>query len=366
MHIGGLENQLMHLIRNADKTKYLIDYTTTMKNPYYKKEIEELGGKCIYIENTENGRNIIQYCRELYSIIKSGKYDVVHSHELFHSGIVLAIAKYAGVKVRFSHAHSCNQEYGFNVVRHIYNSCMRALILRNANGLLACSSIAAEFLYGKSVFSDERYHLMVNSVDTSKYLLESMDYKNSGSLRKTGWKNVIQIGRFSEEKNYFLTCKIACFFKENGIKIRFICVGNDGNEYEKKIRKEISDLKIEEYMLLLGIRNDVDFLLKESDAFILPSMYEGMPLTLIEAQTSGLHCVVADTFSHEVDFNIGSITWLSLNDSIVKWAGAVADAVKVGKSDQKAIVEAIQKYGFDSIIFSNRVCDLYDRELKKN
>ena len=88
MDVGGIENQLMHLIRNADRGKFQIDFTTTMSHPFYQDEIEALGGKCIRIPATE-GRHFIRQCKALYKIMKEGQYDIVHSHELFHSGSVV-------------------------------------------------------------------------------------------------------------------------------------------------------------------------------------------------------------------------------------------------------------------------------------
>ena len=88
MDVGGIENQLMHLLRNADPEKFQIDFTTTMDAPFYQNEIEALGGRCIRIPNTD-GRHFLRYCRALYRVMKDGGYDVVHSHELFHSGMVL-------------------------------------------------------------------------------------------------------------------------------------------------------------------------------------------------------------------------------------------------------------------------------------
>ena len=123
MDVGGIENQLMHLLRNADKNKFQIDFTTNMEHPFYEEEILSLGGKCIHICNTE-GKHFFRYCKELYSVLK-GNYDVVHSHELFHSGLVLLTARLAGVKSRIVHAHNISDanenDSHSSIVRKIYN-----------------------------------------------------------------------------------------------------------------------------------------------------------------------------------------------------------------------------------------------------
>lgn len=150
MDVGGIENQLMHLIRNADRGKFQIDFTTTMSHPFYQDEIEALGGKCIRIPATE-GRHFIRQCKALYKIMKEGQYDIVHSHELFHSGMVLFAAKIAGVKHRFVHAHNWSDDDGSgkrSVVRILYNAVMRRWILRYGTEFCACSTPAGRFLYG--------------------------------------------------------------------------------------------------------------------------------------------------------------------------------------------------------------------------
>ena len=148
MNVGGIENQLMHLLRQADKEQFQIDFTTTADHPFYEDEILSLGGNCIHIPGTD-GKHFLKYCKAIYRVMKNGEYDIVHSHELFHSGMVLFTAKLAGVKHRFVHAHSSNQEYGKNWKRHLYNWVMRRMILRNATCFLACSTLAGEFLFGK-------------------------------------------------------------------------------------------------------------------------------------------------------------------------------------------------------------------------
>ena len=356
MHVGGIENQLMYLIRNADKDLFQIDFTTTMDHPFYEAEILSLGGRCIKIPETGR-KHFLRYCRVLYKVLKEGHYDIVHSNELFHSGMVLMTARLAGVKHRFAHAHSSNQDYGRDIVRHAYIKLMRLMIMMNGTQLLACSSLAAKFLYGDKVFRDNRYHLLVNSVDTEKFLSDPTDGRPEEFDNR--WKYVLQVGRFSDEKNFLFTVLLARECKRRNNGIRFLCAGNNGGSYEKKVIEEIERYHLEDEMILLGVRKDVDQLMKSADAFILPSKYEGMPLTLIEAQASCLPCVVADTCSHEVDFQTGSVTWLSLNEDITEWVNGIEKAVEQGKTDKEKVIEAIRERGFDSKDFADKVCRYY-------
>ncbi len=357
MDVGGIENQLMHLLRQADRTKFQIDFTTTADHPFYQDEIETLGGRCIHIPTT-GGKHFFRYCKALYRVIKEGQYDVVHSHELFHSGMVLLTARIAGVKHRFVHAHSCNQEKG-NLIRRVYHAVMRRLILWNATEFLACSSLAAGFLFGDSVIHKSNYHLIVNSVETARFLPEE-DRENS--VEKT-IPEILQVGRFSDEKNFLFSVQIAEACKRRGHRFRFIFVGNNGEDYESSVRELIREKRLEDTVCLLGVRKDVDKLMKRADAFLLPSKFEGMPLTLIEAQASGLPCIAADTFSHEVDFGIGTVEWLRLDAGAEAWADALERAVFKGRSERGTVVKAIETGGFDSGEFAKRTCSLYEKSV---
>ena len=361
MNVGGVENQLMHLLRKADKDTFHIDFTTTVDNPFYEDEIKSLGSDCIHIPPTQ-GIHFIRYCKALYKVMKDGQYDIVHSHELFHSGMVLLTARLAGVKHRFVHAHNWmegnNPKAKKSLKRRTYNAVMQKLIQWNATEFIACSTWAGKFLYGDKVLKQSNYHLVFNSVDTSKFI-EKFNEKESGEFCDDGYLNVIQVGRFTPVKNQLFTVELAKELKNRGKKIRFLCVGNTGGDYEEQVKTKIKEYNLENEVLLLGVRKDVDVLMRKSNAFILPSLYEGMPLVLIEAQASGLPCISADTFSREVDFNIGSINWLNLEDGVSAWCDAIEEGVQHDRYDLDEIKVAIAKYGFDSESFAKMICHLY-------
>ena len=365
MNVGGIENQLMYLIRRADREKFQIDYTTTKDHPYYEEEILSLGGRCIRIPSTE-GRRFFRYCRAIYRVMKDGQYDVVHSHELFHSGMVLLIARLAGVKHRFVHAHNWSDgttlAERIPLKRRVYTKVMRFLIRRNATCFLACSTLAGEYLYGKRYTQRDDYHLIYNSVDTSKFL-DRYEREEAGEFTGDGWINVLQIGRFTVVKNQLFSAQIAEELKRRGRRIRILSVGNDGNAYEARVRETIREKGLEEYMPLLGIRKDIDVLMRKSSAFLLPSQYEGMPLVLIEAQSAGLPCVVADTFSHEVDFGLGQIRWLPISEPAPYWADQLEAAVKEPRKAKADVAAVVDEKGFDSNVFARKLCALYTESM---
>ena len=361
MDVGGIENQLMHLLRNADKDKFQIDFTTNMEHPFYEEEILALGGKCIRICNTD-GLHFFKYCKELYKILK-GNYDIVHSHELFHSGLVLLTAKLAGVKSRIAHAHNISDseenDPHSSMVRKLYNFVMRKLILLFATQFCACSTPAGKFLYGKRTIKRENYNLVFNSIDISKFMIPKAIEKSDD------WVNVLQVGRFTGVKNQLFSVEIANELKKSNKKLRILCVGNNGNDYEREVRNKITEYGISEHIQLLGIRKDIPEIMATCNAFLLPSLYEGMPLVLLEAQTAGLNCVVADTFSHEADFGIGLIEWLSLDCDAKLWAKKIAEAVETESAEKAVIMSAVKKYGFDSKSFCEKICVIYENDYNR-
>lgn len=366
MHVGGIENQLMHLLRNADREKFQIDFTSTMPEAYYRKEIESLGGGFILISEM-NWKRPWVYCRALYKVMKSGGYDVVHSHELFHSGIVLWLAAKAGIPARFVHAHNWSDGNGIDTrrsfARSVYNAVMRNLILRYSTVQLACSTLAGKFLYGEKTLGKDSFHLVFNSVDTTRFL-DHYDDLEGGEFTEDDWINVLQVGRVTRIKNQLFLTKIAETFGKRGKKIRILCAGNGDADYVEAVEAEIRNKGLEQHIKMLGVRDDIDVLMRKSAVFVLPSLYEGMPLVLIEAQASGLPCVAADTFSHEVDFGLGKLQWMRLEDGAERWADSIEKAIVSGRADKNQVVRIVQEKRFDSRLFAETLCELYEERCK--
>ena len=361
MSAGGLQNQLMHLLRNADKARFQIDFTSTNSDDFYREEIESLGGG-FYVIPPMNWKRPAPYCRAMLKIMREGQYDVVHSHELFHSGITLWLAKRAGVPCRFVHAHSWKDGTAKRrpLIRTLYNSFMRVMINRYSTVQIACSSWAGKFLYGKRMIRQDSYHLVFNSVDTREIIDHFFDREDGEYCEKGGWKQVLNVARIDPNKNQLFLAEIAKEFKSRGDRIRILCVGTGNSDAVEKLSSVIAEEGLQDHLRLLGVRRDVPQLLRKCSAFVLPSIYEGMPLVMIEAQAAGLPCVSADTYSPEVDFGIGSVKWLSLDRGAAAWADELEKAVNRPRAGKAEVERAIQEKGFDSRQFAQRICRLYE------
>lgn len=360
MDVGGIENQLMHLLRQCDKTKFQIDFTSTDPGAHYLPEIRSLGGQVHLIPRAKT-HGYAAYCRALLEVMKAGKYDIVHSHELFHSGMVLFLAKLAGIPHRFVHAHNWDDGDGSgrkrSLPRTIYNAVMRFAINRFSTCRIACSTLAGKFLYGKKDF-----HLLFNSVDTGRFLAHYHD-PESGEFCD-GMTNVLHVGRLTPVKNQLFLVEVAGELRRRGGDIRILCAGNGDPVYQSQVEAAIREKGLDDRIRLLGVRSDIDVLMRKSSAFVLPSKYEGMPLVLIEAQASGLPCISADTFSHEVDFGIGKLSWLPPDADAAVWADAIEAAVQQARAEKAAVVRAVAEQGFDSDSFARKLCGLYTAALE--
>lgn len=357
MDVGGIENQLMHLLRRADRDRFQIDFTSTDPGAFYLDEIRSLGGKVHLIPRART-QGLAAYCRGLFKVLRENRYDIIHSHELFHSGIVLALAFFAGVPCRFVHAHNWDDGDGSgkkrSMVRTVYNAVMRFAINCFATCRVACSTLAGKFLYGEKA----KFHLLFNSVDTSRFL-DRYDDIETGEFTDDGWVNVLHVGRFTAVKNQLFLTEIAAELRRRGKKIRFLCAGPREGDYCAQVEQAIRAQELSDRVVLLGTRSDIDVLMRKSAAFVLPSKYEGMPLVLIEAQAAGLPCVSADTFSREVDFGINSLCWLPADADAARWADAILGAVEHGRADKTDVVWAVAEKGFDSDSFARKLCELY-------
>ncbi len=359
LEMGGLENQLVYLARHVEREKIELDYTSTKENAYYKSDI--IDSQCGYIVVPDPRQvGLLRYCLHMYRVMKNGRYDVVHSQELFHSGIEMFLAWLAGIPKRISHSHSTRDGSKRNkIIKKIYHIIMQQMILVFGTDYLACSTMAGKFLYGTKIVEHPKFKVVFNSVDTSEYFC-NRDNSLMSFEKKDGWKYVIHVGRFADVKNHKFMIEMARHMQQKAIRIGFVFVG-DGELYET-IQEQIIEEELSEYIQLLGKRKDVAELLKQSDAFILPSFYEGMPLSVIEAQTAGLPCLIAEHITDEVDFGIGRVQKLPLDCSADIWVDQLVELTQVPQVDSDIIKQAIAEKGFDVSAFQQALCNIYMKE----
>lgn len=343
MNVGGLETFIMNVYRNIDRDKIQFDFLEHYIEPsVYDEEIEKLGGK-IYHFSLRNDNNIFKYIIELNKFFKEHKeYKIVHCHMESIGTILFLVAKLNGVKIRIGHAHTTstnNNLKGF--VKKIISKPFKYTTTTN----FACSFDAGEYL-----FKNKKYEVIPNAIDIDKF---KFDENSRTYLRKElgleGYQVIGHAGRMDKGKNQLFLIDIFNEYLKINSKSKLVLVG-DG-ELRDEIIDRIKELNIEDKVLLLGVRKDVNKLYSAFDLFVFPSLFEGLGIVLIEAQVNGLTCLVSDNIPKITKIS-NKIKYLSLEDKS-SWINEIKNSRKgshqvkynklIDNYDIKILVKKLEK-----------------------
>ncbi|MBO1579730.1 glycosyltransferase family 1 protein [Bacillus sp. XF8] len=314
MNRGGAETLIMNLYRNIDRNKVQFDFLTC-KEGVFDKEILELGGtvhRIPYI--TDVGHT--EYIKSLDTFFASHReYKIVHSHMDKMSGFVLRSAKKVGIPVRIAHSHNTSSEGG--IAARAYKWYAGKYILPSATHLLACSNAASQWLFAGET---DTVTILKNGIEPENFSFSPKIRKQIREELNLTVDNFVvgHVGRFAHQKNHAFLIEVFAQL----IKLRrdavLVLVG-DG-PLRVNIEQKVEELNLGDHVKFLGIRSDINHLLQAFDVFAFPSIHEGLPVTLIEAQGAGLSCVISDAITKEVDMGAGLVNFESINTSPEIWA----------------------------------------------
>lgn len=331
---GGLETMLMNYYRHIDRNKVQFDFLVHRQEHFdYDDEIEELGGKIYRLPRLNPWSH--SYIKALRAFFyEHTEYKIVHSHIDCMSAIPLKEARRAGIPIRIAHSHSSNQDKNFKYYLKLY---YKSKISNYATNLFACSIEAGEWMFGKHSFS-----VLANAINSEQYIYnEDKRYKVREELGLRDTLVIGHVGRFSEVKNHtFLVDIFNEIYKKNkAVKLLLVGDGQKFLETKEKVRR----LQLTNAVVFTGIRTDVTDVLQAMDVFVLPSLYEGLPVTMIEAQASGLPCVISDKVPIECK-KTDLVYQIGLNESVEEW---VENILKASKMERKDTSCDIIRAGFD-------------------
>lgn len=348
MQRGGLETMLMNYYRNVDRSKVQFDFLVHRDfEADYDKEILELGGKIHHLPVLNPfGPDYLKQLDRFYK--EHPEYKIVHSHLDCLAGIPLKYAKKNNIPVRIAHAHNSNQTK--NLKYPIKMFC-RGNITKNANYLFACSEEAGKWMYQGAPFE-----VLHNAIDAEKYIynIEIRNKVRSGLGFDSNTLVVGHIGRFMPQKNHsFLLDIFAEVLKQRSNSI-LLLVGEGDLETETK--KKACDLGISKNVIFAGVRSDVPELLQAMDVFMLPSLYEGLPLVMVEAQAAGLPCLISDKVPIECVKTNGLVDQIPIDAGAGRWADKVINVTKI---ERRNTFEEIKNADFDIKENAKRLEDFY-------
>ncbi|MCI9452329.1 MAG: glycosyltransferase family 1 protein [Dorea sp.] len=350
---GGAESILMGLFKNVDRNKYHFDFLIRSKNNIYEKDIKQLGG-CVYTAPPFPS-HIIKNYKYTKNLIKSKKYSVIHVHgNALIYVYPLIIAKRLGIPCRIMHSHNTSAAKKVYYPIHIINKYR----IRNVvNIRLACSEAAGNWMFGK-----DKFYIVENGINISQFKFNQdvrMLYRNRLGIRD---KFVIgNVARFLPSKNHFFLLKIFREILEQMENALLILIG-EGPE-EEKIKKLAEELGMNDSIIFLGKRNDVNCLMQAMDIFILPSNFEGLGIVLIEAQAASLPCVASDIIPKESKIS-ELIEYVSLNSPPHIWAEQVLKLYKTVRREENSL--SLQESSYNIEKCAKKLEKIYSKALDRS
>ena len=315
LHVGGMETVAMNIAKYSDRNKFKVDFLV-YGNDFYELEKEAESLNCSVYRIPFPHDNIFAFKNNVKNILrKYGPYDIVHCHNLFNCGYVMKAAYEVGVPVRISHSHTNRVKKNPSFIHRVYEKIMRRYMVRYSTQLYACSNLAGEYLFGNS-FTKNGF-VLKNGIDVDQVQNENASIVFN-DLKKNGCKIIGQIGTLCTVKNHTFSIDLFKLIKAKyeNVKMFFVGDGPLRSQLEEKVKK----LGLENDIYFMGTRKDVLSILKSIDLFLMPSIYEGVSVALIEAQTSGLNCLVSSKACAPEVHVTNQIGILDLADPMDLWA----------------------------------------------
>ncbi len=332
---GGLETMLMNFYRHIDREKLQFDFLVhRSERAAYDDEIESLGGRIYRLPQLVPwGAGYLTSLNNFFD--EHPEYKVIHVHQDCLSSVILKAAKQHDIPVRIAHSHNANQDKNLKYPIKLW---YKRSIPKYATNLFACGKDAGDWMFGGAP-----YKIINNAIDAASYT-----YSPETRLRvrtELGLNDRFvagHVGRFNPPKNHTFLIEIFAALLKKEPNAVLLLVGN-GDDMPKAEAKAQS-LGIVKNVRFLGVRSDVADLMQAMDVFVFPSLYEGLPVTMVEAQASGLPCLISDKVPPECIMTNGLVDVMPLSASPDTWADKIIEMRNIPRTDRYAEIAA---HGFD-------------------
>lgn len=337
---GGVESVVMNYYRHIDRSRIQFDFICDRDStniPY--EEIKKLGGNVILVSPYQK---VFKYHRELKKVLKEGQYQIVHSHINTLSVFSLCAAKRAGVPVRIAHSHSTTNKR--EKKKDFLKQILRPFSKIFATDYMCCSELAGRWLFGDKEYNKGSVNLLNNAINLSQFKYNKLVQKQKRRELKISDKTLVigHIGRFVEQKNHSFLIDIFYEIQKKESDSLLLLAGK--GPLLDEVRKKVIQLGMKDRVIFLGQRDDVRELYQVYDAFVLPSLYEGLPVVGVEAQATGNLCFFSDGMTKESKI-LNTTTFIPLNSNAEEWSKVILEKIKSYSKHDTSVT--MSDYGFN-------------------
>lgn len=354
MDRAGIETMLMNYYRHIDKTKVQFDFLVNKsKKGAYDEEIRKMGGH-IFLSPGLNPLKWFKYEKMVRELLKSNpEIKIVHSHNGAFSLQAQLAAKKSGIKNRIVHVHGTKIDFNLKLpLKLLYKLRLK----KASNNYWGCGKEAVSYYFGKSEIKKNNYLIIRNAIEEDKFLF---DFEKRNEIRKKynleGKFVIGNVARFMKQKNHTFTLEL--FKKIHEVNSNSILLLIGEGELLPEMKQKAKDLGIENFVMFMGNIGNVNEMYQVMDVFVLPSLFEGLPVVGIEAQAAGLKCIMSDTITREVAIT-ENVEFVSLNAPSEKWVEIILSKEHYERKNMK---EKIVNAGYSIINEAKKLQTIYEK-----
>lgn len=334
---GGAEVMIMNMYKNIDRDKIQFDFVVNDRaEPYeFEEEVESLGGR-IFTVPKFSGKNFVLYRKKVVELFQNNpEWKIIHIHNTSSAMLMINIAKKYNL-VTVAHAHFDRDFINF---RSYFQKILRVPIKNNADHLLACSKSAGAYVFN---VNKEEVRVLNNAIEIEKYIFnEEIRKKKRSELGLRDETVLGHIGRMDIEKNHFYLLDIFRAYHKLNPKSVLLLIGE--GMLKETLHEQVEAYDLVNEVKFLGVRSDINELLQAMDIFVFPSLFEGLPVTLIEAQAAGLPILASDRITREAQIT-DLINFKSVDSDPYQWAKMIDDQYLLFRNDMS---EKVVEAGYD-------------------
>lgn len=340
-NLGGVESLIYTYYQNIDRSRLQFDFLVNVDHVPFRHEIEALSGRFFVIP--QKTKDIIGYKRALHAFFEEHAKEYCafwyNSNSLANLDYLIYAERY-GIPKRIVHSHNTMETRG--KLYQMFHAVNKKRAQKLATDYWACSPDAGRFFYDRNIMDSSKFKVINNAIDISKF--------QPAPQRRKQWRERLgltdkmmvfgNVGRLSYQKNHIFLMQAFELVVNKNPNARLLLIGT--GELEQEVREQVKQLHLENNVQFLGRQTDVAGIMQAMDAFVMPSHYEGLPISALEAQAAGLPCVFSDTITRDIQMSPNS-TFVSIS-SPKQWCDAMLQAAGLEKTDNS---EAIRKNGYD-------------------